>query len=372
MVLGSSSYQTNFGATTTTTTPAAAGFRSGVVAAVAAARRARRRRTPSRRRGRGRRAAEPSSQSKTEKDDDAVTRLKCVILPGFLRGFESYEELRENVEKVMEESKETVKKKKGSGNVGGVAIEVSVAKVTKDMWIPVTFRGESLRNILDAIEDEVCGTDDVRNERTKVVLIGHSAGGWIARLFLGGKAIKYDGKRYDCIERANVVALVTLGTPHNSAEAYPFGRVKEQRTREKSNDDEETSLQETRRLYPNCFHADSGMKYVTVQGTGFKGRPFKLDDFFLSFTSNPSSSSQSNNWKTLFEEIKHGISYKTDCLDPSSDGDSVTCVSSGLGLGPEAIEVRIEGVKHEKDDIHPWYGSLDVVRTWMNPVLEML
>ena len=26
----------------------------------------------------------------------------------------------------------------------------------------------------------------------------------------------------------------------NSAEAYPFGRVKEQRTREKSNDDEET------------------------------------------------------------------------------------------------------------------------------------
>ncbi len=118
MVLGSSLYQTNFGATTTTTTPAAA-FRSGVVAAVAAARRARRR-TPSRRRGRRRRrAAEPSSQSKTEKDDDAVTRLKCVILPGFLRGFESYEELRENVEKVMEESKETVKKKKGSGNVGG-------------------------------------------------------------------------------------------------------------------------------------------------------------------------------------------------------------------------------------------------------------
>jgi hypothetical protein len=29
-------------------------------------------------------------------------------------------------------------------------------------------------------------------------------------------------------------------------------------------------------------------------------------------------------------------------------------------------------VKHEKDDIYPWYGSLDVVRTWMRPVLEML
>ena len=128
MVLGSAYYQTN-GATTTTTTAAAAAaaaaFRSDVVAAVAA--RARRR-TPSRR-GR-RRAAEPSSQSKTEKDDDAVT-LKCVILPGFLRGFESYEELRENVEKVMEESKETVKKKEGSGNAG-VAIEVSVMEDNRE------------------------------------------------------------------------------------------------------------------------------------------------------------------------------------------------------------------------------------------------
>ena len=114
------------------------------------------------------------------------------------------------------------------------------------------------------------------------------------------------------------------------------------------------------------------MKYATAQGTGFKGRPFKLADFFLSFTSNPSSSSQSNNRKTLFEEIKHGISYKTDCLDPSSDGDSVTHAFFRLDSGPKPIEVRIEGVKHEKDDIHPWYGSLDVVRTWMNPVLEML
>ena len=124
-----------------------------------AARRARR--TPSRR-GRRRREAEPSSQSKTEKDDDVVT-LKCVILPGFLRGFESYEELREN-EKVME-SQGTVKKKEGRN--AGVAIEVSVAKGRR-ICGAVTFRGESLRNILDAIEDEVCGTDDVRNERTKL------------------------------------------------------------------------------------------------------------------------------------------------------------------------------------------------------------
>ena len=64
----------------------------------------------------------------------------------------------------------------------------------------MTFRGESLRKILDAIEDAVAfrpakeSDDDDDEEETRIILIGHSAGGWIARLFLSGKSIKYDGK----------------------------------------------------------------------------------------------------------------------------------------------------------------------------------
>ena len=303
-------------------------------------------------------------------------KIKCVIIPGFLRGHESYREMREHVETVLKEEQRNSSFTTEESNLD--VLDVSVAKIERDWWIPVTFQGESLRKILDAIEDAVAFRpakegDEDDEEGTRIILIGHSAGGWIARLFLGGKSIKYDGKLYEGYKAKTVAALVTLGTPHNSAEAYPFGRVKEVRTREKSSinggdDDEETSLQETRRLYPNCFH--SGMKYITVQGTGFKGRPFKFSDFISSISNN--TTTKTTDWKTLFEEIKHGISYKTDCQDASSDGDSVTCVSSGLGLGPEAIEVSIEGVKHEKDDIYPWYGSLDVVRTWMRPVLEML
>ena len=311
---------------------------------------------------------------KTVKKKKKKKKIKCVIIPGFLRGHESYREMREHVETVLKEFRNSLEEESNLD-----VLDVSVAKIERDWWIPVTFRGESLRKILDAIEDAVAfrpakeSDDDDDEEETRIILIGHSAGGWIARLFLGGKSIKYDGKLYEGYKAKTVAALVTLGTPHNSAEAYPFGRVKEVRTREKSSinggdDDEETSLQETRRLYPNCFH--SGMKYVTVQGTGFKGRPFKFTDFISSISN--TTTTKTTDWKTLFEEIKHGISYKTDCQDASADGDSVTCVSSGLGLGPEAIEVVIEGVKHEKDDIYPWYGSLDVVRTWMRPVLEML
>ena len=322
---------------------------------------------------------------KTVKKKKKKKKIKCVIIPGFLRGHGSYREMRENVETVLKEARNSSFTTEES-NLD--VLDVSVAKIERDWWIPVTFRGESLRKILDAIEDAVAfrpakegdddeddddEDDDDDEEGTRIILIGHSAGGWIARLFLGGKSIKYDGKLYEGYKAKSVAALVTLGTPHNSAEAYPFGRVKEVRTREKSSinggdDDEETSLQETRRLYPNCFH--SGMKYVTVQGTGFKGRPFKFTDFISSISN--TTTTKTTDWKTLFEEIKHGISYKTDCQDASADGDSVTCVSSGLGLGPEAIEVAIEGVKHEKDDIYPWYGSLDVVRMWMRPVLEML
>ena len=329
------------------------------------------------------RGGEKRSLSKNDDDIGKTVKkkkkkIKCVIIPGFLRGHESYREMREHVETVLKEERNSL-----TEEINLDVLDVSVAKIERDWWIPVTFQGESLRKILDAIEDAVAfrpakeggENDDDDEEGTRIILIGHSAGGWIARLFLGGKSIKYDGKLYEGYKAKSVAALVTLGTPHNSAEAYPFGRVKEVRTREKSSinggdDDEETSLQETRRLYPNCFHARSGLTYVTVQGTGFKGRPFKFTDFISSISN--TTTTKTTDWKTLFEEIKHGISYKTDCQDASSDGDSVTCVSSGLGLGPEAIEVAIEGVKHEKDDIYPWYGSLDVVRTWMRPVLEML
>ena len=218
-------------------------------------------------------------------DDDGKTvkrekkkkkKIKCVIIPGFLRGHESYREMREHVETVLKEEQRNSSFTTEESNLD--VLDVSVAKIERDWWIPVTFQGESLRKILDAIEDAVAFRpakegDEDDEEGTRIILIGHSAGGWIARLFLGGKSIKYDGKLYEGYKAKTVAALVTLGTPHNSAEAYPFGRVKEVRTREKSSinggdDDEETSLQETRRLYPNCFH--SGMKYVTVQGTGFK------------------------------------------------------------------------------------------------------
>ena len=129
----------------------------------------------------------------------------------------------------------------------------------------MTFRGESLRKILGAIEDAVAfrpakESDDDDEEETRIILIGHSAGGWIARLFLGGKSIKYDGKLYEGYKAKTVAALVTLGTPHNSAEAYPFGRVKEVRTREKSSIKIETKVN----LFLVCWQDGIHKKIITI------------------------------------------------------------------------------------------------------------
>jgi len=51
--------------------------------------------------------------------------------------------------------------------------------------------------------------------------VGVSAGGWLARLALG--SVPYYGVEFGLSPLVHT--LVTLGTPHQSLEAYPFGRA---------------------------------------------------------------------------------------------------------------------------------------------------
>jgi len=55
----------------------------------------------------------------------------------------------------------------------------------------------------------------------RVTLIGHSAGGWISRLYLSERA--YGGKAYRGSELVH--SLVTLGSPHGEAEGVAFANV---------------------------------------------------------------------------------------------------------------------------------------------------
>ena len=76
-------------------------------------------------------------------DDNGKTvkkkkKIKCVIIPGFLRGHESYREMRENVETALKEFRNSLEEESNLE-----VLDVSVAKIERDWWIPVTFRGES-------------------------------------------------------------------------------------------------------------------------------------------------------------------------------------------------------------------------------------
>ena len=70
-------------------------------------------------------------------------------------------------------------------------------------------------NVVEELYKE-CDGEDVR-------ILGHSAGGWVARLLLGD--VPYQGRVYNAKSMVNT--LFTLGTPHLSVEQYPFGRIDE-------------------------------------------------------------------------------------------------------------------------------------------------
>lgn len=172
----------------------------------------------------------------------------------------------------------------------------------------------------------------------KIILIGHSAGGWISRVYLshrnyGGKV--YDGSRY-------VHSLVTLGTPHAAALGPAFEGIKW------INDEGETTPQ---------------VKKLCVAGRGFKG----------------------DEWGGLTQGA-----YTFCCPNGSDgtsyDGDGMTPVFSSLSM-EGSDHMILDGVTHigwsdmfggelaapelAKDykNGRPWYGTDHIVDKWLEWIL---
>ena len=98
---------------------------------------------------------------------------------------------------------------------------------------------------------EVASTVDgalLESEDDRAILVGHSVGGILARIFTGGDP-PYGGRRYSGHRR--ISHLITLGTPHNAvaARSYPSFRVNE--------------------LFPGALHEH--IRYVSVAGAAVDG-----------------------------------------------------------------------------------------------------
>jgi len=186
-----------------------------------------------------------------------------------------------------------------------------------DVWIwhwaaAVSARGWS--RILDRLHHAVVRT--ASNSPTgKVVLVGHSSGGVIGRLYLSDQPFR--GHTYAGLER--VSTLITLGSPHKNPERARLRR-------------------EVERRLPGAFYAPR-VRYVAVAGRAISGEPGGKS-----------------------RELRAGWFYRHLIGHVEVWGDGLVPVEAALLEG--ADEVVLVGVHHAPVFGTPWYGSPEIVERW--------
>lgn len=224
--------------------------------------------------------------------------LPTVILPGYLASAQPYEAMQ-----------------KALAKQGFSAVVVPLRR--RD-WLP-TLGGRSVINIIKVLD--ATAQQLMRDSQCKRInLVGHSAGGWISRIYLG--EAPYDvhpsdrHRTFPRPARSHVSTLLTLGTPHTSQERW---------TRK--------NLEFVNQTYPGAFYSD--ISYVCVAGKAIHGS--KADWFTFN-------------------------SYKLTCGEGLQWGDGVVPLSAAHLEG--ATNLVLDDVFHSPRPQGNWYGSEAVVEQW--------
>lgn len=170
----------------------------------------------------------------------------------------------------------------------------------------------------------------------KVALIGHSAGGWIARAYLSKR--NYGGKCYNGHELVH--SLITLGSPHGNAPGAAFKGVE----------------------WVNNDVLDSGVRALAVGGTGYQGDSSgqltqNAYSFCCPFGSDGSQYDGDGvtpieSALAMREYVKHADTLVLDDCGHFCWSD----VFGGSTVAPELTQYHREG--------RPWYGDDDIVEKW--------
>jgi triacylglycerol esterase/lipase EstA (alpha/beta hydrolase family) len=192
--------------------------------------------------------------------------------------------------------------------------------LTKSDWLP-TLGGRSVIPILAAIDATVQQVRQAAPSQT-VNLIAHSAGGWIARIYLGEE--DYDvhgrtvGQTYAWKAHQFVDRLITLGTPHISQERW---------TRK--------NLDFVNQTYPGAYCHD--VEYICIAGKSVLGQ--RRWGSWLAYSSYELTAGQGNIW-----------------------GDGITPIAAAHLEGAE--NVVLADVWHSPRSAGAWYGSETVMPLW--------
>lgn len=152
---------------------------------------------------------------------------------------------------------------------------------------------------------------------SSIDLIGHSAGGRVARAYLG--SLPYNGVAYD--GQRHVASLTTLGTAHTTYEVWVkgFAGVVNER-------------------YPGAFYPN--VAYTSVVGKSVRGRRFGS-----------------------IEEIIAYRSYEVSFGDGAQIGDGIVPTQACYLEGAENLV--LEGARHAPYNApRTWYGAPEVVPLW--------
>jgi triacylglycerol esterase/lipase EstA (alpha/beta hydrolase family) len=193
---------------------------------------------------------------------------------------------------------------------------VYITQVFRAQW--VALRDPDFTPVLDLL----AATVDVARRETgsdQVDLIGHSAGGRLARAYLAAEAL--DGVCYN--GQSHVQSLITLGTAHSTVEVWVAqfaGMVNER--------------------YPGAFYKH--ISYRSVAGRGVQGKRIGT-----------------------LEEMIAWRSYQVSFGNGDQNGDGVVPTSACYLAG--ADNLIIDGARHVPYNApRTWYGAPAVVPLWMD------
>lgn len=231
--------------------------------------------------------------------------LPTVILPGYLAGALEYEPLRQTLE------------------ARGFPARVVPLRVRS--WLP-TVGGRPITPILKLLHATLQQTlQEFGTEQ--VNLVAHSAGGWIARIYLG--SVPYGGQVWG--GRDQVATLISLGSPHTSQERWTKG-----------------NLDFVNDHYPGAFWPQ--VNYICMAGKVIRGQRLGLG--------------------SLRENYLTWLAYNSYLLTAGQGdlwGDGITPIEAAHLQG--ATNITLPDCYHSGRGGRRWYGTPEVVEEWAQYLL---
>jgi pimeloyl-ACP methyl ester carboxylesterase len=201
---------------------------------------------------------------------------------------------------------------------------VTIAPITLFEWAGVIASDSygALLRVLDLAVRETLAAQRVR----KLILVGHSAGGILARIYMGDQP--YGPRRLCYNGFEHVAALVSLGTPHATRRTGRQGGLNQ--------------IAFAQARYPGAYWRF--IHYISIMGRGIYG-----------VADGPPP--ERGAWQ----------SYRLLTGEGAQWGDGVVPLAAGLLDGSR--KVIIPGLRHDPRPDRPWYGtSVPIVKAWWEQV----